>query len=337
MLREDLADARREWLESAIDNPKEYERRAQSDFLAVMNHEGEHLDFHALRHTCGAWLAMTGAHVKAVQSIMRHSSITLTMDTYGHLFPGQEADTVANLPNMLGNGPQELRATGTDDIAANAIKGCRPKPRQLGRKTVPSGAVPCDVTMISDTNKTRHKTLRKKGKSDNVRSDANQNDNAPGRTRTCDLRFRKPVLYPTELRAQSRGDRLYAIRLLRKVLRDHHKFSAHGSKASGRDRSTHVINVKETIGKGKCRYTDIILREFSFTPFLALHNAVSNSSWHMPIAVANGQCDCGFVQAKALAFRNSHTESGMNSCKNYFSATGLGYCNISNCGRECLT
>ena len=25
--------------------------------------------------------------------------------------------------------------------------------------------------------------------------------NAPGRTRTCDLRFRKPPLYPTELRA----------------------------------------------------------------------------------------------------------------------------------------
>jgi len=39
MLREDLADARREWLEAATGNPKEYERRAQGDFLTVMNHE----------------------------------------------------------------------------------------------------------------------------------------------------------------------------------------------------------------------------------------------------------------------------------------------------------
>ena len=41
-------------------------RREQSDFLADVNHEGERLDFHSLRHTCGAWLAMTGAHPKAV-------------------------------------------------------------------------------------------------------------------------------------------------------------------------------------------------------------------------------------------------------------------------------
>jgi hypothetical protein len=32
---------------------------------------------------------------------MRHSSITLTMGTHGHLFPGQEADTVARLPEMI--------------------------------------------------------------------------------------------------------------------------------------------------------------------------------------------------------------------------------------------
>ena len=46
---------------------------------------------------------------------MRHSTITLTMDDYGHLFPGQEAETVARLPEMLGDGPEALRATGTCD------------------------------------------------------------------------------------------------------------------------------------------------------------------------------------------------------------------------------
>ena len=86
--------------------------RTQSDFLAIKNHEGEHLDFHSLRHTCGAWLAMAGAHPKAVQSVMRHSAITLTMDTYGHLFPGQDAATVAMFPTMVK--PSPLMVTGTE-------------------------------------------------------------------------------------------------------------------------------------------------------------------------------------------------------------------------------
>jgi len=57
---------------------------------------------------------MTGAHPKVVQTIMRHSTITLTMDTYGHLFPGQEAEAIARFPDMLGKGPRQLRATETD-------------------------------------------------------------------------------------------------------------------------------------------------------------------------------------------------------------------------------
>jgi len=115
MLREDLTDARAAWLKAAEHDPEEYTRRVQSDFLTAKNHEGEVLDFHGLRHTCGAWLAMDGAHPKAVQSVMRHSSITLTMDTYGHLFPGQEAETVARLSGMLTETPRELRATGSMD------------------------------------------------------------------------------------------------------------------------------------------------------------------------------------------------------------------------------
>ena len=118
MLRADLADARRAWLKTARHDPEEYPRREQSDFLADVNHEGEHLDFHSLRHTCGAWLAMAGAHPKAVQAVMRHSTITLTMDTYGHLFPGQEAATVARFPELLSDGPETMRATGTDDEGA---------------------------------------------------------------------------------------------------------------------------------------------------------------------------------------------------------------------------
>ncbi len=44
---------------------------------------------------------MTGPHPKVVQTVMRHQSISLTMDTYGHLFPGQGADAVARMRSML--------------------------------------------------------------------------------------------------------------------------------------------------------------------------------------------------------------------------------------------
>ena len=81
MLRADLAEARRQWLNAAKGNPDEYEKRIESDFLEAFNHEGECSGFHSLRHSCGAWVAMSGAHPKAVQAVMRHSSITLTMGT----------------------------------------------------------------------------------------------------------------------------------------------------------------------------------------------------------------------------------------------------------------
>jgi integrase len=111
MLRDDLAEARKAWLKEAKDDPREYAQREESDFLADTNHQGEIVDFHSLRHSCGAWLAMTGAHPKVVQTVMRHQSITLTMDTYGHLFPGQEADAVMRLSALL-RGSEENVSSG---------------------------------------------------------------------------------------------------------------------------------------------------------------------------------------------------------------------------------
>lgn len=62
---------------------------------------GRQIDFHAIRHTCGTWLAQSGVHPKAIQSIMRHSDIRLTIETYGHLFPNQEAEAVLTLAKLL--------------------------------------------------------------------------------------------------------------------------------------------------------------------------------------------------------------------------------------------
>src|SRR5262245_48260760 len=43
--------------------------------------------FHDLRHTFASQLIEQGAHPKYIQEQMGHSSIQVTMDVYGHLFP----------------------------------------------------------------------------------------------------------------------------------------------------------------------------------------------------------------------------------------------------------
>src|SRR5262249_3906427 len=87
MLRADLESARKAWLDEIRGDAEQLVAREQSDFLTDTNHAGQVLDFHALRHTCGAWLVLGGASLNVVQSVMRHSTITLTIDTYGHMMP----------------------------------------------------------------------------------------------------------------------------------------------------------------------------------------------------------------------------------------------------------
>jgi integrase len=58
-------------------------------------------DFHALRHQCGSMLASAGVPIKAVQVHMRHASIRMTMDTYGHLYDTDRARTVGAVDRTL--------------------------------------------------------------------------------------------------------------------------------------------------------------------------------------------------------------------------------------------
>jgi integrase len=41
-----------------------------------------------LRHTCATILLMAGKHPKFVQELLRHASIAITLDTYGHVIEG---------------------------------------------------------------------------------------------------------------------------------------------------------------------------------------------------------------------------------------------------------
>ena len=47
----------------------------------------EMLRFHDLRHTCAALLIANGRHMEEVKEYLGHSTIRVTSDRYGHLFP----------------------------------------------------------------------------------------------------------------------------------------------------------------------------------------------------------------------------------------------------------
>ncbi len=67
--------------------------------IEVANHKGK-LTFHSLRHTCGSYLSAQGVVPKAVQDIMRHADIRLTMGRYGHILDGQAQEAVNKLPRF---------------------------------------------------------------------------------------------------------------------------------------------------------------------------------------------------------------------------------------------
>lgn len=52
---------------------------------------------HDLRHGTASAFISTGADIKTVQTILGHSRASVTLDTYGHLFPGQTHEAVKRM------------------------------------------------------------------------------------------------------------------------------------------------------------------------------------------------------------------------------------------------
>jgi integrase len=59
----------------------------QHHFSKGLHAAGVSCRFHDLRHTSVALAIAEGAHPKAIQTRMGHSSVNVTLDRYGHLFP----------------------------------------------------------------------------------------------------------------------------------------------------------------------------------------------------------------------------------------------------------
>ncbi len=189
MLRIDLESARRLWVKDApID---ERAKREDELFLTATNYAGECLDFHSLRHTCGAWLALRGVQAKVIQSVMRHSSITLTLDTYGHLIAGAEAAAIMDTADMTAV-PQLLVATGTDGACTSGV-------RVSDARRVLDGAKPCD-TPAQNLNDSEPVSFAFRPVN-NVEFATSCDDlqdvagSTPARTRTLDPGIKSPLLY----------------------------------------------------------------------------------------------------------------------------------------------
>ena len=59
------------------------------------------ITLHEARHTYASLLIAAGVSSKAVSTYMGHASITITLDRYGHLFPGNEAEAADLLDAYL--------------------------------------------------------------------------------------------------------------------------------------------------------------------------------------------------------------------------------------------
>lgn len=63
--------------------------------------EGVH--FHDLRHSSASLMLADGIHMKSIQSILGHSTISMTMDTYAHLMPDSQRQAAATFDRLLGD------------------------------------------------------------------------------------------------------------------------------------------------------------------------------------------------------------------------------------------
>ncbi len=117
------------------------------DFRRTLQHAGlRRMRFHDLRHTFASLMIAQGEHPKTIQEAMGHSSIGMTMNTYGHLLPRLQEEAADRLEASLFPGGRQAvdgpLAEGEDKGGKPLIdlagpEGIEPPTRGLG--------VPCSI------------------------------------------------------------------------------------------------------------------------------------------------------------------------------------------------
>src|SRR6201999_1901469 len=85
---------------SAIEpfNPATVAKRATRTWTAAGL---EPVGLHDCRHTFASLMIAAGVNAKALSLFMGHASITITLDRYGHLFPGSEDEAAGLIDAFL--------------------------------------------------------------------------------------------------------------------------------------------------------------------------------------------------------------------------------------------
>jgi integrase len=84
-------------------NPSNLYHREYKPLLKRARLEVEGFTFHSLRHTFASGLCNKHEYPKVIQSLLGHSSITQTMDTYSHLMGDIGGDAVSGLDEAFGS------------------------------------------------------------------------------------------------------------------------------------------------------------------------------------------------------------------------------------------
>jgi hypothetical protein len=164
-------------------------------------------DFHSLRHSFINLLDRTGATLKEAMTLARHSDPKLTMAVYGRAQIHDLGEAVNRLPSLLaGPAPEEvvLLATGTDSVCAGLRSVCAfpeiegdsarlPETESEREGGKDAGPNPLKLQAIETSEDRLIPT----------------ETTTPGRIRTCDLRFRKPPLYPLSYGGKSISKLIY--------------------------------------------------------------------------------------------------------------------------------
>jgi hypothetical protein len=164
-------------------------------------------DFHALRHTSLTLGGRAGIDLRTLQELAGHHSPLLTA-RYSHRRLYDLAGAVERLPDFLPPGDDPacartaLPATGTDgQIRTYDEKSLRPACAETeetylrlrtNEEATLSGAPPEELPQEPNL----------QGIEDGCGGMRRIEETTPGRARTCNLRFRRPMLYPVELQVQ---------------------------------------------------------------------------------------------------------------------------------------
>jgi integrase len=86
-------------------NPSTITTRTKRAWAAVVDQDGNRvlgsITPHEARHTYASLMIAAGVNAKALSEIMGHSSITITLDRYGHLFSGARDEAAARLDRLI--------------------------------------------------------------------------------------------------------------------------------------------------------------------------------------------------------------------------------------------